>query len=131
MELEETTPSDLPPEYCHYQDDGCELTASCLKCPFPGCIYDEPRGKQLEDRNIGSISQAEARGDAHLRGAEIDSAYGLIRIPANSGQQLYDVIEITDGRAGLDAQKKRVLGLILSYNPGRGEYQHRLLLGAV
>ncbi len=92
-------------------------------------VYD--RLKQLEDRNIGSISQAEARGDAHLRGAEIDSADGLIRIPANSGQQLYDVIEITDGRAGLDAQKKRVLGLILSYNPGRGEYQHRLLLGAV
>ena len=92
-------------------------------------VYD--RLEQLEDRNIGSISQAEARGDAHLRGAEIDSADGLIRIPANSGQQLYDVIEITDGRAGLDAQKKRVLGLILSYNPGRGEYQHRLLLGAV
>ncbi len=44
MELEETTPSDLPPEYCHYQDDGCELTASCLKCPFPGCVYAVPRG---------------------------------------------------------------------------------------
>ncbi len=37
---------DLPPEYCHYRDDGCELANSCLNCPFVRCIYDEPRGKQ-------------------------------------------------------------------------------------
>ncbi len=37
---------DLPPEYCRYQDEGCELADSCLNCPFTGCIYDEPGGKQ-------------------------------------------------------------------------------------
>ncbi len=37
---------DLPPEYCHYRDEGCDLASSCLKCPFPKCIYDEPRGRQ-------------------------------------------------------------------------------------
>jgi hypothetical protein len=37
---------DLRPEYCHYKDDGCELADSCLNCPFPYCLYDEPRGKQ-------------------------------------------------------------------------------------
>ncbi len=37
---------DLPPEYCHYRDDGCELADSCLNCPFPQCIYDQPRGRQ-------------------------------------------------------------------------------------
>ncbi len=31
---------DLPPEYCHYQDEGCELADSCLNCPFARCIYD-------------------------------------------------------------------------------------------
>ena len=92
-------------------------------------VYD--RLNKLEDRNIGSVSQAQARGDAHLRQAEIESADGLIRIPVNCGQQLYDVIDITDGRARLDAQKKRLLGLTLIYNPGRGEYEQRLLLGAV
>ena len=92
-------------------------------------VYD--RLKQLEDRNIGSVAQAQALGEAHLRKAGIESADGLIRIPVNCGQQLYDVIEITDSRAGLDAQKKRVLGLILLYNPGSGHYQQRLLLGAV
>ncbi|GAH59064.1 unnamed protein product, partial [marine sediment metagenome] len=34
-------------------------------------------------------------------------------------------------QAGLSAEKKRVLGLILVYNPHRGEYDERLLLGAV
>ena len=37
---------DLPPEYCHYRDEGCEFADSCLGCPFPQCLYDEPRGKQ-------------------------------------------------------------------------------------
>ena len=37
---------DLPPEYCHYRDEGCELAYSCLDCPFPQCIYDQPGGRQ-------------------------------------------------------------------------------------
>jgi len=37
---------DLPPEYCHYHDEGCEFANSCLSCPFTRCIYDEPGGKQ-------------------------------------------------------------------------------------
>jgi AraC-like DNA-binding protein len=49
-ELEKEVPSasgtDLPPEYCHYRDEGCEYAQSCLACPFPQCLYDEPRGRQ-------------------------------------------------------------------------------------
>jgi hypothetical protein len=37
--------ADLPPEYCQYQDDGCEFASSCLNCPLPICVYDEPGGK--------------------------------------------------------------------------------------
>ena len=48
---------DLPPEYCHYKDDGCEFAASCLNCPMAQCVYDEPGGKQrwlkkLRDREV-------------------------------------------------------------------------------
>jgi hypothetical protein len=43
---------DLPPEFCRYKDEGCELAESCLKCPFPRCIYDEPRGKQRWLRQV-------------------------------------------------------------------------------
>jgi hypothetical protein len=37
---------DLPPEYCHYRDEGCDLAKSCLNCPFPQCVYELPRGRQ-------------------------------------------------------------------------------------
>ena len=37
---------DLPPEYCRYRDEGCELADSCLDCPFSECIYDQPGGRQ-------------------------------------------------------------------------------------
>jgi len=92
-------------------------------------LYD--RLNQLEDRNIDTVTKAEQRGEAYLREAEIESAGGIIRIPVNCGQQLFDVIDITDSRAGLTAEKKRVLGLTLIHNPRRGEYEQRLSLGAV
>jgi hypothetical protein len=37
--------ADLPPEFCHYKDEGCEYAASCLACPFPQCLYEEPRAR--------------------------------------------------------------------------------------
>ena len=64
---------DLPPEHCHYQDDGCELAtthlgykSSCLNCPFPQCIYDQPRGRQryakrLRDQEIARLSHTKRK----------------------------------------------------------------------
>ncbi len=92
-------------------------------------LYD--RLNQVEDRNIDTVTKAEQRGEAYLREAEIESGSGTIRIPVNCGQQLYDVIDITDSRAGLTAEKKRVMGLILVHNPRRGEDEQRLSLGKV
>ncbi len=92
-------------------------------------VYD--RLRQFEDRNIDTVAKTQARGQAYLRESEIESANGTIRIPVNCGQQLYDVIDITDSRAGLEAEKRRVIGLTLVYNTRRGEYEHRLLLGKV
>jgi DNA-binding transcriptional ArsR family regulator len=37
---------DLLPEDIHWKDEGCELFPSCLGCPMPRCIEEEPRGKQ-------------------------------------------------------------------------------------
>ncbi len=37
---------DLPPEFCFYQDGGCEVGESCLNCPLPVCVYDEPGGRR-------------------------------------------------------------------------------------
>jgi hypothetical protein len=50
QELNEATgrqdEQDLTPEFCRYRDEGCEYASSCLACPFPQCLYDEPRGRQ-------------------------------------------------------------------------------------
>jgi hypothetical protein len=51
---------DLLPEYCRYQDDGCEFADSCLNCPFPDCIYAQPGGRQqwlksLRDREVRQL----------------------------------------------------------------------------
>ena len=73
MELEPTfdTELDLPPEFCHYKDEGCELAESCLNCPFPGCIYDEHGGKQRllkrqRDAEIVRLFKKEAKGVKEL-----------------------------------------------------------------
>ena len=58
---------DLPPEYCRYRDEGCEFADSCLDCPLPKCIYDEPRGRQRwlkrsRDREMTNLFNSEGKG---------------------------------------------------------------------
>jgi len=37
---------DLMPEEFPYEDKGCEHFPSCLNCPFPDCLREEPWGKE-------------------------------------------------------------------------------------
>ncbi len=73
MEFDETNEGelDLPPEYCHYRDEGCDLAVSCLTCPLPGCIYDEAGGKQrwlkrLRAREMTRLFTTEGKGVKEL-----------------------------------------------------------------
>jgi DNA-binding transcriptional ArsR family regulator len=45
-DMEERLVWDLLPEEFPYEDKGCELYPSCLDCPFPGCLREEPWGKE-------------------------------------------------------------------------------------
>ena len=81
---------------------------------------------QIEDGNIGTVAEGQQRGDAYLREAEIGSAGGSILVPVNCSQQMYDVVDITDSRAGLTTAKRRVVGMVPTYNAARGEYTQRL-----
>jgi hypothetical protein len=79
MESEFNEPKlDLPPEYYRYLDEGCELAASCLKCPFPVCIYEQPRGKQswLKRQRYKQIVKLFAQGK---RIKEIAKSLGVSR----------------------------------------------------
>jgi hypothetical protein len=86
LELEQTPLNeiDLPPEYCHYKDEGCEYARACLECPFPRCLYDEARGRQ--------------RWLKELRDREILRLFGAGR-KVNELAALFDVSERTVQRA--------------------------------
>jgi hypothetical protein len=84
---------------------------------------------RIEDNNIVTETLAEGRGEAWLAKARLVGATGWIRIPPNCGQQLYDVIDITDARAGLNGGLWRVMGMTLTYEPVRAVYEQKLMLG--
>jgi len=61
------TDHDLKPEYCQYRDEGCEYARACLECPFPQCLFDEPRGrqrwmKQTRDKEIKRLFNKGKKG---------------------------------------------------------------------
>lgn len=63
-----------PLEYANWQDEGCELCPSCLRCPLPRCIEEQPRGRQkyrLDRRSVDMLSMR--RGGSEVR--EIAAAY--------------------------------------------------------
>jgi hypothetical protein len=65
------TKLDLLPEYCHYRDEGCELAASCLNCPFPECVYTRPGGRQrwlkgLRDKEVLRLFTNQGKGVREL-----------------------------------------------------------------
>ena len=85
----------------------------------------------IEDINIGSANAGEARGEATLRRSEMEAAGGYIEIHPNCGQQVYDVIDLTDNRAGMVNERRRIFGLQTIFNPTGGKYTQTLILGFV
>jgi len=89
--------------------------------------YD--RLRQAHDLNLTTEGQAQERAEAELRRAALGKAADEIAVPVNCGQELYDVVTITDPPAGLQEARRRVLGLSLRFRPG--QYQQELRLGGV
>lgn len=60
--------ADSVPEETHYRDTGCEVSPSCLRCPLPACVYDQP----VADRHAARRDRdAEIRRLYHERGADV------------------------------------------------------------
>ena len=78
------------------------------------------------------MQKADDRCQELLRRLERDSLSGDVTVGPNCGQELYDVVEVTDPRAGLAAVKRRVAGLRLDFRrSGEPRYLQRLTLGGV
>lgn len=97
---------------------------------FAGILKVSDRLRYIFDLNIDSAADAADRGTAYFRDAAIAALGGSITVPVNPGQQLYDVVTVTDALAGLSAAKRRVLGLRLTYDAPKNVYAHTLALGA-
>lgn len=66
-----------------YRDRGCNLYASCLRCPLPACRYDEPipLGRQADLRAEQAATRAAIRRDldAKMTWSEIQAKYNCSR----------------------------------------------------
>jgi hypothetical protein len=97
---------------------------------FPSLAAGE-RYRNLYDGGLGSTASLHDRGATLLREASAAAAACEITVPPNCGQQLYDVVEVTDEGLGLAAARYRVRGISLYYRPGAGKYEMKLRLGGV
>ena len=87
---------------------------------------------QLEqdyDPNLQDATRTQERADALLREASLRAERGNLLVPTNVGQELYDVVEVTDARCGIDQEKYRVLAIQTDYDRRKGRYEQTLALG--
>ncbi len=86
--------------------------------------------QQDYDPNLDDATRTQERADAILRMASLRSQRGVITIPTNCGQELYDVITLTDVRVGISSEKYRVAAIQTDYNRSKAIYNQRLSLCA-
>lgn len=87
---------------------------------------------QHHDVNLTTASKAQSRSGEIVRRLERESVWGEVTVAVNCGQELYDVVEVTDARAGLASARRRVVGMALEYRrDGPPRYALRLSLGGV
>jgi hypothetical protein len=71
--------------------------------------------RQDYDPRLIDATRTQERADAILRQASLKARSTAITVPTNCGQEIYDVIRLTDARVGLSAVKHRVLSLSTRY----------------
>jgi hypothetical protein len=78
---------------------------------------------------IPTDSQAESMASAVLSKMRLNKARGVILIPTNCGQELFDTVQISDLGANQYTVKLRVVGIRFEYNQKQARFEHRLILG--
>jgi hypothetical protein len=90
-------------------------------------------GERLDfqpDPAIPTTAQAAATASAVLSKMRLTGKGGVILIPPNCGQELFDVVQVSDSMANQAAVTFRVVGIRFEYNPKLARYAHKLILGA-
>jgi len=80
------------------------------------------------DPELQTTARNQERADTLLRRSSISSEGASISVRVNCGQELYDVVTITDDHCGLEERLCRVVRIEVDYAPRKGVYLQRLLL---
>jgi len=93
---------DLPPEYCHYQDSGCEFSDSCLNCPLPVCVYDQPGGKRSLQKRQRAHEMARLFADEGKGTSEIARIFNVSQRTVQRWLRAYSAITAEEEVPGDD-----------------------------
>jgi hypothetical protein len=85
--------------------------------------------EQDYDPNLQTATRAQERADAILRQMSLRAERGNLVIPANVGQEVLDVVDVTDERCGIDRDKYRVTAIDTTFDRRSHRYDQRLTLG--
>jgi len=86
--------------------------------------------EQDYDPNLQTAARTQERADAILRQMSLRAERGNLVVPTNVGQELLDVVEVTDERCGISEEKYRVQAILTHYDRRQGIYIQRLALCA-
>ena len=86
--------------------------------------------EQVYDPNLDDSTRAQERADALLREASLRAQRGNLVVPTNVGQELLDIVEVTDERCGISEENYRVQTIQTNYDRRQGIYTQRLALCA-
>jgi len=86
--------------------------------------------EQDYDPNLQDAARAQERADAILREASLRAERGNLTVGTNVGQELLDVVEVTDERCGISEENYRVQAIQTDYDRRKGQYDQRLTIGA-
>ena len=75
--------TDLPPEDINWRDEGCQFYPSCLNCPLPRCIEEEPRGKQ----RLKKIARAIRMGELKQSGKSLEEIASTFAVSKRTVQR--------------------------------------------
>jgi hypothetical protein len=87
--------------------------------------------EQVYDPNLATTTEAQERADAILRTQQTQRTPATLIVPTNVGQELLDVVEVTDARCGISQENYRIQGIRTLYDRRKGRYEQTLTLGAL
>ena len=89
---------DSVPEFYHYEDSGCEVSRSCLRCPLSRCKYDDPvwfqrhRRMARDLRVWQTIQQEDLTADqaAERFSVTVRTVFRIMRRCRDAGEELQE-----------------------------------------